>query len=307
MPAVQAADGLLWLRPWLHVPRDDIDAYVGARALRFVDDDSNASTRHRRNALRHDVVPGLRAIAPGYPGTLARAATHQAEAAALLHELAAEDAAPFMEAGTLHRAALSSLSPMRARNVLRWFLHERGLPAPSAARLGALLDQLRNARGDAALRLRHAGSEIGLFRERIHAHVGAPLPFEAGWKGDAPLSLPHGDLRAGPAAGGDGDVDLDRLFAAGVVVRSRTGGERVRLGPGRPTRALKSLLREAALPPWERAALPLVFAGNDLAVVPGIAVDPAYRPRPGASAGTLVWTPLGARDPARIAPAGPFG
>ena len=289
MPAALTSDGVLWLRPWLQLPRADVEAYVAARVLAYVDDESNDSPRHRRNALRQAVVPQLRAIAPGYPGTLARAAAHQAEAAALLHELAAADAAPFHDGTTLDRAALSQLSPMRARNVLRWFLHERGLPPPSAARLAALLDQLSAARSGAALRLRHGGSEIGLYRERIHAHAGAPPPFTADWRGDGPLALPHGELRVTPAP--DGDVDLARLFAAGVVVRSRAGGERLRLGAGRPARALKSVLREAALAPWERAALPLVFAGDALAVVPGIAVDPDFRAAAGATAGILVWTP----------------
>jgi len=304
MPPALSAHGLRWLRPWLDVPRVQIDGYVAARQLAFVEDDSNVSPRHRRNALRHGVVPQLRELAPGYPATLARAASHQAEAAALLHELAAADAAPFLDGATLHRGVLAALSPTRGRNVLRWFLHERGLPPPSSSRLAALVDQLRGARPDAALRLRHAGSEIGLFRERIHAHGAAPPPFEAGWRGDAPLALPHGELRADASAGGD--IDLARLFAADVVVRSRAGGERMRLGPGRPSRALKSVLREAALAPWERAALPLVFAGDALAVVPGVAVDPAFRAGPGATAGVLVWTPRGATGPARIARASTF-
>ena len=40
-------DGLRWLRPLLDIPRRDVDAFVRARGLAYVDDDSNASDRHR--------------------------------------------------------------------------------------------------------------------------------------------------------------------------------------------------------------------------------------------------------------------
>ena len=52
------------------------------------------------------------------------------------------------------------------------------------------------------------------------------------------------------------------------------------------------MLREAGVPPWERAGLPLVYADVTLAVVPGIAADPAWRVAPGDPRGVaLVWSP----------------
>jgi tRNA(Ile)-lysidine synthase len=102
-------------------------------------------------------------------------------------------------------------------------------------------------------------------------------------------------------------VDLTRLFAAGVVVRSRRGGERLRPRPDSPTRALKQLLREAALAPWERAAVPLVFAGGALAVVPGVAVDSGYHAVRGARSGALVWSPHPGHRLPQIARGGALG
>lgn len=287
MPAAYRWRGLTWLRPLLDLSRDAIEAYVAARDLAYVDDESNTQLRFRRNALRLRIVPALRALAPGYPHTVARAAAHQAEAAQLLRELAALDAAPFHDGTTLARACLVTLAPHRARNVLRWFLHEHGLPPPSTARLAAMLVQLRDARHDATVLLRHAGGEIGLFRERVYIHEGAIERFERDWTGDAPLALPHGTLRVAAA----GELDVMRLFAHRVTVRSRIGGERLRTSADRPQRALKSLLREAALAPWERDALPLVFADDALAAVPGIGIDPAFRAAPGHGV-ALAWEPV---------------
>jgi tRNA(Ile)-lysidine synthase len=289
MPAARRARGVVWLRPLLGLPRAAIDAYAAARDLPYVEDDSNVATRFRRNALRQQVVPALRQAAPGYPATLARAANHQAEAAQLMNELAAQDAAGHYDGATLDRAALAALAPHRARNVLRWFLHEQGLAPPSTARLAAMLAQLRDARADATVRLRHAGAEIGLFRDRVCAHACAPAPFAQPWQGESTLTLPHGTLEL--VAADDGGIDVARLFATRVIVRSREGGERMRLPGARPQRALKSVLREAALAPWEREALPLVFADGALAVVPGVGFDPAFAARPDAPGSAIVWRP----------------
>ena len=165
MPALREdADDLAWWRPLLGVPRTRIDAYAIDRNLRWCDDESNADHRHARNAVRHSVLPALLQIAPNADATLARAAAHQADAARLLDELARQDAQGAFDGEFLRRAVFDTLSPHRARNLLRWYLRDQGLPAPSTARLAAMLDQLRGARGDAVIRLAHAGVEIGVHR-----------------------------------------------------------------------------------------------------------------------------------------------
>jgi tRNA(Ile)-lysidine synthetase-like protein len=59
MPEEVERDGVRWLRPWLGVAREAIEAYVRDRQLPFVDDDSNDDTRFARNRLRHRVWPPL--------------------------------------------------------------------------------------------------------------------------------------------------------------------------------------------------------------------------------------------------------
>ena len=73
-------------------------------------------------------------------------------------------------------------------------------------------------------------------------------------------------------------------------MRPRLGGERIRLGAGRARRALKSILRESALPSWERDALPLLVAGDELVAVPGIGVDVAWQPAPGQAGRVPSWS-----------------
>ena len=47
----------------------------------------------------------------------------------------------------------------------------------------------------------------------------------------------------------------------------------LRLAHDRPSRTLKNLLQEAAVPEWERDRLPLLFAGAALVWVPGVGQD----------------------------------
>jgi len=290
MPAEHVDDdGLAWCRPLLAVTRAEIAAYADAKALRYVDDPSNGDTRWRRNAVRSVVVPAWSAVLPGYPATIARAAEHQADAAALLDALAerdAQDAGYDAAAGSFAAAALSALGDARARNLMRWFLRRRRLPPPPAARLRAMVDQLARARDDATVAIAHAGAIVGRHRGRVAVHAPAPHDYAASWHGEAAVTLPHGELRFESVEGGG--VDAARV-GAGLSIRPRHGGERIRLAGERTRRALKSILRESSLPTWERDALPLVVAGDVLVAVPGIGVDEAWQAGPGLPGRLPVW------------------
>jgi tRNA(Ile)-lysidine synthase len=289
MPALRRdAAGIAWWRPLLGIPRTRIDAYARERQLRWVDDESNADSRHARNAVRRSVMPALVAIAPQADATLARVAAHQAEAARLMDELAELDARGACDGATLLRATLDPLAPHRARNLLRWFLRRQGLPAPSTARLAAMLEQLRAARGDAVIRLAHAGVEIGVHRGRIALHRAPPTRFDVRWQGETELALPHGTVTFGRTEGAG--IDLAQV-EGDVHLRSRTGGERFQVAPDRPRRALKSVLRDAGIPPWDRRGLPLVYCGDALAAVAGLGVDAAHRAAPGRPGLTVAWHP----------------
>ncbi len=290
MPALRDdARGVRWWRPLLSVPRAAIDAYAAHRGMRWIDDESNDALHHARNAIRHRVMPAIAEVSAAAGVTLSRAAEHQAEAARLADDLAVIDAHGACDGTTLLQAALAALPAHRARNLLRWFLHARGLPAPSTARLAAMLAQLSDPRDDAAIRLGHAGAEIGVYRGRIHVHDPPPAPYDVAWDGRSGLGLPHGTLDVEEAVGGG--IDAGLLRDAHLRVRTRIGGERMQLAADRPRRALKHILQEAGVPPWERRALPVVVSGDAVVAVPGIGVDASWQAPPGARGIVVAWRP----------------
>ncbi len=289
MPRYRAGDaaGPALLRPLLALPRATLAAYASARGLTWIDDESNANRRHKRNLLRHAVAPLLAEAFPGYPSVLVRAAAHQAEASALLDELARQDAGD-VQAG-LDRAALAELSPPRARNLLRWFLRGHGLRPPSSARLAAMLAQLRTAGADARTCIAHDGAEIGCHRGRIVVHAAAAGAFDRAWRGETSVELPGGTLRF--ERGHGNGIAAAKFEAAPVTLRSRRGGERIQLAANRPRRAVKKLLYDAELPIWHRRALPFIWCGDELAAVPGIGVAVAFQAVAGEAGWQIDWHP----------------
>lgn len=298
MPPLRVlSGGPALLRPMLALSRQAIEAYVAARDLAWVTDESNADTARKRNFLRHDIAPRLAAAFPGYPATLARAAMLQAEAAELADALATLDAKGIGMRDAAHglsldRALLATLAaaqPARARNLLRWFLRECGLVAPSSARLAAMLEQLVHAAPDARVRLAHAGVELGIHRGRIVMHAPPVAPYAIAWHGETSVVLPHGALAFAECIGSG--IAAAALAGARFTIRPRTGGERIRLVAGGPSRSLKHLLHDAEVAPWHRDAYPLVFCGGVLVAIPGIGVDVAFRPASGAAGYDVRWQP----------------
>jgi tRNA(Ile)-lysidine synthase len=312
-PLRPGSSGPSLLRPLLLVPRAAIAAYAEARDVAWVEDESNADISLRRNFVRHEIAPRLAAIFPGYPLTVVRAAIHEAESAQLVDELAeldARDALAFDErlGDTLDRRAFSALAaaaPHRARNVLRWFLRRRGLRLPSTARLAAMQQQLAHASDDARVRISHDGVELGVHRGRIAVHAAAVPEFALKWQGESLLALPHGTLEFAPVSGAGLAAAL--LRQGPIMIRSRAGGERIRLAGNRPRQTVKRLLQGAGVPAWHRGGLPLVWCGDHLAAVPGIGVDAAFAAFADGPGYDVRWYPADPAAPSRGAAYGLVG
>ncbi|MDP2878164.1 MAG: tRNA lysidine(34) synthetase TilS, partial [Sulfuricella sp.] len=270
----------LLLRPLLDVPRRLILDYAALHRLQWIEDESNTDISYDRNYLRHRVLPELEKRFPGYRVTFARAGRNLAESVQLSDDLASMDHANAVVNGNLRVGALRSLSGARARNLLRYWLAEFGIPMPSAGRLENLLQQLCSARDDAQVRIALGDAVIRRYRGEVHieAKILAPLPEPALiWSLQDRLDLPGlGGRLVFERTTGQG-LSLVRLTAAPVTIRLRQGGERLRPDCLRPTRSLKNLLQEAGMPPWQRQRLPLLFSGEKLAFVPGIGVDCEYQ------------------------------
>lgn len=269
------------IRPLLGLRRDELRAYAQMHALRWIEDESNESLRHDRNFLRHEIAPRLDARLPRWREAAARFARHAASAERLLGELAALDGLP-REAG-MDLAIGPALSDERRANLLRAFLALNGLAMPSEARVAEMARQLFEAGSDARVCIAHDGMALVRFRDRVRLEriVAADAAWQLPWHGELEVDLgeAHGSVCFEPATG-EG-LALARVGGTGWHFRARAGGERLRIHPKRPTRTLKHLLQEHAVPPWERDAMPLLFHDDQLVWAPRVGIEPRYAAAPG--------------------------
>ena len=283
MPQVRALGSVRLLRPLLAVSRGEIDIHARTHGLVWVEDASNSDTALRRNAVRHLLLPILEDLFPGAAVTLTQAAAQFAETAGLLDALARLDGAHAQEG--LELAHLAGLDGARARNLLRHYLELRGIPI-RREHLHEALAQMLDARPDAEPRVDFGAASLRRFHGRVVLVNNPPPPGSRMWHwgGEALLHL-----------GGAGSLRFTATMGAGVrlpveaTVTRRAGGERLRPEGHRPSRTLKNLLREAAVPPWLRTSLPLIYVADELAWAAEIGADAAYQAAPGEAGWLISW------------------
>ena len=283
------------LRPLLDTTRADIEAYARARGLAWIEDESNAEPYFLRNFLRREVLPVIARRFSAYRGTLARSARNFAEAARLLEDLALADGAQHCRDGALEVAALRRLPRARAKNLLRWFLASRGALMPNSDRLEEAVRQACTAKDDARVCINLGGHELRRFAAALYVVPKRAAPgagFARRWRGESVLAVPElGGVLTMLKRRGAG-IDAAKLTARAVAIRLRQGGEQLQPDCNRPRRSLKNLLQEAAVPPWLRARLPLLFCGDALVWVPGIGIDCSFQAQPGQSSLLPHWRPV---------------
>jgi tRNA(Ile)-lysidine synthase len=260
-----------WLaRPLLAHSRAALAAWVSRQRLTWFEDATNSNERLDRNYLRRQVLPRMRSRWPGCASAVARSARHAAQAQRMLEEIGRGDLNKAADGAGLSVRALRALSPERRANALRAWIAAGGWPVPDARRLAELAGPLLAARADANPSVAWMTAIARRQGDRLSIQARAAAPPDTvltwAWRARPCLQLPEGLGTFALEADERGPIDLDRLPDA-LAVRWRLGGERLRPRGGGPSRALKTLLQEARVPPAERARLPLVFDGARLVAV----------------------------------------
>lgn len=279
------------LRPLLDLPRASIAAYLDANSLQWVEDESNDDVRLRRNFMRHEILPRLATVFPDVPAALARAAVHLQQASELANEIAAQDRARVVSAnGRVMLPHFHALPPARQANLLRRELAATGVRMPDRRRLKEILRQLAEARGDAQPCLCVDGVALHMYRGELHLVPSvSAFPAALRWRGEAVLPWGTGEVRFEATVGRG--VRRTRIDTGVATLRLRAGGERFQCAAATPRRALKKILSEAGLPPWERERLPLLYCDDVLVWVGGIGIDAGWQAAPGESGLLPVWVP----------------
>ena len=287
---IRALGAGLLVRPWLALTRRTLAAYVAELGLPHLEDPSNTEASYDRNFLRARVLPALRERWPEASTTLARAASHQ-WAAAQLTDRAADATLETLGASAecLPLAGFAELSASAQRRAVRRWIARAGVRLPDANRLQRICVEVVGAARDRQPSVGWPGGLVRRYNQCLYLAVDSPPPPPGvvAWIPSVALHWPAGTLSA-HATRGMG-LGWQQLAAHPLSVRARRGGERIRLLGQAHHQSLKQLWQAHKVPPWTRDCLPLVYAGEKLAAVPGLGIAAAFAAAPDQPGWTLAW------------------
>lgn len=282
------ASGFL-LRPLLSFTRDDFNVYSKQHQLQWIEDETNLALRFNRNFLRHQVIPILRQRWPEIFTTIARSATHCAEAAELVDELANMDLVD--PDGNLSLTHWLPLSAARQRNVLRYWIRKRGYRVPNTKQVNEICHQVIHADESAAPLFSWNQAEIRRYQNNLYL-LPAQTPHDASviipWNLQQSLPLPN-QLGVLNLTLKKGEGIISAMNREKILVRFRQGGERCRPAGRKETHTLKQLMQEWQIPPWQRDRIPLLFCNDELVAVVGYCVCEKYAAKSGEEGIVVKW------------------
>ena len=255
----------VFVRPMLTAWREHVDSFLQRRGIVARIDPSNADVRHARTRVRVQLLPALEREHPGTRERLHHIATLAAELQADLERRAQDLLA---EQGPSIDALGSAPDWVAAEALRQLYARAAGAePALSRSQISAMLRLLQPGRG---------GRGVDLPRGWRMRAVGRQVEVA---RGDPPR--PEIELDSKECAGCHSRGAVHLKVGEPVRLGHRRPGLRMRPGGGGGSRKLQDLFVDAKVPREERDQWPLVFAGDRLVWVPGVAIDADAAAGPG--------------------------
>ncbi|WP_102796618.1 tRNA lysidine(34) synthetase TilS [Bowmanella denitrificans] len=268
-----------YARLLLNHSRAALADYAACHQLDWIEDESNQNPAYERNFLRNAVIPLLRERWPSIGTTVSRSARLCAQQQALLDEVAQQRLKLVrVAADCLDLQSLADYSWAWQQQIIRLWLQEMAVPAPSELLLHRLPTELFNAREDAQPCIQWDNWQFRRFRQRLYivkSQCWQPEPIN--WLGEGALLLPDQRVM---------EFDLtEDTTECPLLYLHQTDRVQIRFGEfshsftpadALHSKPLKQWFKFWSVPPWLRDKLPLVFVNDRLAAVPGYAVDQAF-------------------------------
>jgi len=282
------------LRPLLEFSRGELENYAQAHQLSWVDDDSNQDKHFDRNYMRHEILSALMSRWPGVVNNLHRTASHMADAAQLLDQLAEQDLIQCrqLENDSLIISELNNLDMSRQRNLLRYWIKSKSLNIPSQMQLEHVFNDVLSSRSDTLACVSWKGVEVRKYRGQLFA-LSTLSNHDArrsvSWDLQSPLTIAGvGTLKTTEKEG----KGINALFQGqNLDIRFRQGGENVRPVNRGHRHDLKKLFQEAGIPPWQRDRTPILYQGDNVLAIAGLCICESYQAKKGQPGIVLDWQP----------------
>ena len=142
------------VRPFLDLSRCDLEVYAQANRIPHVEDPSNASRAYLRNRVRHDLLPAMTKVRPGFPSSLLTIARLAARWRVEMEETVSQIDVSMTPEGSL-RVARADLAGYDAESL-------RTLWPAIAAKAGVVMDRRGTQRLAEFTMKGHTGGSIQL-------------------------------------------------------------------------------------------------------------------------------------------------
>jgi tRNA(Ile)-lysidine synthase len=260
------------VRPFLDCAKSALENEAQLRNLVWIEDESNLDDRFDRNYLRNSVIPKISQRWPDYSQSIKQTTELSSESYQLAKELAVIDlqALDLKEerAGwSISIKAFLMLSPLRQKNILRYWSELQRLVPPSMTIIDEVLTSVVSARQDACPEVIWQSQRWSRFKNRLYLLQCTSQEFKAeqifSWDMQNQLDL---DV--------DSHLRVDKQKGQGirstvkqVEIRFRQGGERCKPAGRSHSNSLKKLFLEYELVPWLRDRVPLFYVDEQLIAV----------------------------------------
>jgi tRNA(Ile)-lysidine synthase len=298
MPASRKVGQGRLIRPLLNWPKSSLITYAHNKKLEWVEDESNDVDAFDRNYLRNQLIPVLAYQWPDYRQRLRAVAELSAESHELAEAIAIETIATLQpveeRAGwSLSVPLFNNLTPLKQKNLLRYWPQLKGLDSPGAKVINEVLVALIHARQDSVPMVSLGNGQYRRFRNRLYLlkvskeiDSSASQQKEVIWNIDNPISLSDGTHLSAEKTVGDG---LRAELAATLNVVTRKGGERCKPAGREHSNSLKKLLQEFNVEPWWRDRAPLFFIDQQLVAVGNFWVCEGWQAKPSEKSIKIHW------------------
>ncbi len=259
------------IRPLLTTTRKTIEDYLRRYGVPHIEDSSNGDDAFRRNQVRHQIIPLLDEITPGFTERMRDTARYlradndflNAQAAMICQNARWAEDNVVIEAHFVAQAP-NAVAPRVARRLME--MMGDGDTDCSAAHLNAVVDLCRGDDPSAVCFLPN-----GLLAQRVYRELllttaqEPPPPFEA-------ISLTEGE---NPIPGTGWTVAVSGTASTALLARPRRQGDEITL-PGRNNKTIKKLFIDEKIPRREREQIPVIADDHGVLALAGFGPNTAH-------------------------------
>jgi len=138
-----------FIRPLLHITKEEIIEHVNDQKLSFIEDDSNTDNIYSRNFLRNEIIPKIVERWPGAKRNTARMANLLTKQSSLYHRFLLERLANVCDKDGLLLDKLSELDYFERSEMIRIWLDQQCFASPNESQMKELEKSFFQSRQDA--------------------------------------------------------------------------------------------------------------------------------------------------------------